>query len=143
MNSGLKFKLFYKKNSNFYNQHLTPNSSLQIEYILNDTNKVEIIFDQTIIWSEDNLDWQNPEEIIRVFEKNFLEQTENKSEFKWGNKIPTEGTYICLDCGTMIEVGENCEYKVSDIFPVCPNSTCRSGSPTGTSNHTQDYWEKI
>jgi hypothetical protein len=55
--------------------------------------------------------------------------------YKWGQKAPENGEYLCKDCGYILELEEG------QVFPIC--EVCLAGEPNGPSTPEEGYWEKI
>jgi|GEM_PF-905425 len=75
-------------------------------------------------------------EAVLDFAKNYkVAEPDSRSCYKWGQKVPQDGEYLCVDCGYILEL------KTSDIFPIC--EVCLSGEPTGPATSAEGYWELI
>lgn len=75
-------------------------------------------------------------EAVLDFAKNYqVLDPDDENYYKWGQKVPQDGEYLCKDCGYILEL------KTGDIFPIC--EVCLSGEPTGPATSAEGYWELI
>lgn len=74
--------------------------------------------------------------VIDDFSINYVNPNpDDKNLYKWGQVVPEDGDYLCVDCG-FIE-----SFSAGDIFPVC--EVCLSGEPAGPTSSDGAYWEKV
>jgi rubrerythrin len=82
---------------------------------------------------ESDADWVKA---IVQFGDNFNDlNADAEGYYKWGQRVPEDGEYLCKDCGYILEL------KEGDIFPIC--EVCLAGEPNGPSTPEEGYWEKI
>jgi rubrerythrin len=68
--------------------------------------------------------------------KNYTQtDPDSNGYYKWGQMVPENGEYLCIDCG-YIE-----EFVAGSVFPIC--EVCLAGEPGGPSETNQGFWEKI
>ncbi|MEM1312250.1 MAG: hypothetical protein AAGF07_02185 [Patescibacteria group bacterium] len=82
---------------------------------------------------EHEYDWIK---VISDFADNYANPEPNdQNMYKWGQIVPEDGDYLCIDCGY---IGS---FNAGDIFPVC--EVCLSGEPAGPTSSDGGYWEKV
>ena len=85
---------------------------------------------------------ENPEHeyewitVVSDFADNYFNPNPNDQKlYKWGQIVPEDGDYLCVDCGYIAS------FEAGDIFPVC--EVCLSGEPAGPTSSDGAYWEKV
>ncbi len=75
-------------------------------------------------------------EIIKTYSENYKSNDpDDDNMYKWGQVVPEDGEYLCVDCGYILEL------KEGQVFPIC--EVCLSGLPEGPSGPEKGYWEKV
>jgi len=80
-------------------------------------------------------DAQNWAEAIKSFAENYQVSSDEGGMYKWGQKVPQAGEYLCVDCGYILELEEG------KTFPIC--ETCLSGEPDGPTGPEGAFWELV
>jgi len=78
---------------------------------------------------------QNWIEGILTFAQNYQTTEQENNMYKWGQKVPHTGEFLCVDCGYIIELEEG------KTFPIC--EVCLSGEPDGPSGPEGAFWESV
>ena len=81
---------------------------------------------------EHEYDWIK---VVSDFADNFFNPEPENGAYKWGQVVPEDGDYLCIDCGY---IGT---FSAGEVFPVC--EVCLSGEPAGPTSADGAYWEKI
>lgn len=75
-------------------------------------------------------------EAVKAYAENYrITEPDSDNYYKWGQKVPQDGEYLCKDCGFILEL------KAGQIFPIC--EVCLSGEPTGPAGPREGYWELV
>jgi hypothetical protein len=94
-----------------------------------------------ILWSKMDLSYSDLHKVLLGFTQNYNENSAVKDMFKWGNRIPDFGDYMCIDCGYVLSVEKNSSLLPGMVFPTC--DVCQSGEPDGPSTFLEEFWQKI
>lgn len=76
--------------------------------------------------------------VTRQFAINFYTQDPDNGYYRWGQKVPRTGDYLCKDCGYVLTL------NAGSVFPIC--EVCFSGdpnSPDGYAKPAEGFWEAI
>jgi len=71
----------------------------------------------------------------RIFAINYQNLESEDGRYKWGQKVPQTGEYLCVDCGYILEL------EAGKTFPIC--EVCLSGCPEGPSGAEGAFWEMV
>lgn len=123
-----------------------PNRELinQADYLKAKSNVSEnlVIFKKTGSEFQYLVHKENPEHqydwmpTVSEFAINYANTSpDDKGLWKWGQIVPEDGEYLCVDCG-FIE-----SFVAGTVFPVC--EVCLSGEPAGPSGAEVAFWERV
>lgn len=97
--------------------------------------------DAEVIWYGVDIECDSLTELMLQFLRNYFEIVTGLNLFKWGNKIPVQGEYMCSDCGYILTVDDYSQYRVGDVFPSC--EVCEAGSPDNPTDPSTAFWQLV
>lgn len=82
---------------------------------------------------ESKYDWLD---VAKAFKEHYgMSEADDSGYWRWGQIVPEDGEYLCLDCGYIEDL------SAGEIFPVC--EVCLAGDPEGPLSVRDGFWEKI